>query len=141
MRCGWITARTLKPGETDFEPWFLMASSLFGLGCLIWLGFGLPWPHCWVRHLLGIPCPTCGSTRSALALAHGNVGRAFQLNPLMCLVYLGVIGFDFYAAAVLIFRTKRIRFIAMPKSTQQIVASVIVAAVLVNWIYLLCTMR
>jgi hypothetical protein len=141
MRTGWITARALKPGETDFEPWFLFASSLFGIGCLIWLGVGLPWPHCWVRHLLGIPCPTCGSTRSALALVHGNLGKALQVNPLMCLVYLGAIGFDLYAAAVLIFRAKRIRFVAMPKSTQRILASVLVAAVLGNWIYLLCTMR
>jgi len=39
-------------------------------------------PHvCLFQSLLGIPCPGCGITRSALALLAGHVGRAWTLNP------------------------------------------------------------
>ena len=141
VRSRWITVRSLNRGETDFEPWFLFASATFGIGCLVWLSLGLPWPQCWVRHVLGIPCPTCGSTRSALALLHGHLGQAFQFNPLMCAVYLGVLGFDLYAASVMVFRTKRLRFAPFPGRIQRLLAALLVMAVVSNWIYLLCTMR
>jgi len=37
---------------------------------------------CWVHSLLGIPCPTCGATRAALALAHGDWSAAMTVQPL-----------------------------------------------------------
>ncbi len=37
------------------------------------------------RALLGIYCPGCGTLRGLHQLAHGNLGAAFGLNPLMVL--------------------------------------------------------
>ena len=141
MKLKWITARPLAPGETDFEPWFLFASVTFGVGCLAWLTLGLPWPRCLVRHSVGIPCPTCGATRSALALAHGNIGVALHTNPLMCLVYLAVLVFDLYAATVLVCRTKRLRLERIPVQVQRVLRVIAVSLVIGNWIYLLCYLR
>lgn len=141
MKVGWISARPLARGETDFEPWFLFASATFGIGCLTWLTLKLPWPGCWIRHTTGIPCPTCGATRSALALAHGNLGVSFHTNPLMCLVYLGVIAFDLYAVTVLVFRTKRLRLERIPLQVQRVLRVIAVTIVIGNWIYLLCYLR
>jgi len=141
VKLGWVTTRPLAPGETDFEPWFLFASATFGIGCLVWLTLKLPWPVCWFRHSLGVPCPTCGATRSALALAHGNIGLAFHTNPLMCLAYLGVLVFDLYALAVLVFRMKRLRLERIPLQVQRVLRVIVVSVVIGNWIYLLCYLR
>lgn len=37
---------------------------------------------CMFRHFLRIECPGCGMTRAYLALLHGDLPRAFSLNPL-----------------------------------------------------------
>lgn len=39
-------------------------------------------PPCGLKTLSGLPCPACGSTRAFAALATGDVGHAFVLNPL-----------------------------------------------------------
>ncbi|YAG12927.1 DUF2752 domain-containing protein [Nostoc sp. DSM 114161] len=35
---------------------------------------------CPIRHLTGIPCPTCGMTRSFMAIAQGNLAQAVAEN-------------------------------------------------------------
>ncbi|WP_235526419.1 DUF2752 domain-containing protein [Nostoc piscinale] len=35
---------------------------------------------CPIRHLTGIPCPTCGMTRSFMAIGRGNLNQAFAEN-------------------------------------------------------------
>ncbi len=42
-------------------------------------------PPCFFRRLTGVPCPTCGGTRAALALAHGDLAGALAANPLVTL--------------------------------------------------------
>lgn len=37
---------------------------------------------CPLRRFLGIPCPTCGTTRAIAALFRGSVSEALALNPL-----------------------------------------------------------
>ncbi len=39
-------------------------------------------PGCVFHKMTGLPCPLCGGTRAASALLHGDVQRAFHLNPL-----------------------------------------------------------
>jgi hypothetical protein len=39
-------------------------------------GYRLPFLGCPVRHLTGIPCPTCGMTRSFMAIAQGHWSQA-----------------------------------------------------------------
>ncbi len=46
---------------------------------------------CAMRQYLGIPCPTCGMTRSVVLTLHGRIGDALTVNP----------AGPFWAAAVL----------------------------------------
>ncbi|MGQ9495106.1 MAG: DUF2752 domain-containing protein [Thermoanaerobaculaceae bacterium] len=55
-------------------------------------------PPCPFRELTGLPCPTCGTTRAALALGQGNLGQAISINPLAVATLLGAAGFSGWLA-------------------------------------------
>lgn len=63
------------------------------LGAYIYnLGYQLPYT-CPVRYLTGIPCPTCGMTRSFMAIARGNWNQAIThhlFGPALFLLFLVV---------------------------------------------------
>ena len=64
--------------------WLTIAA---GSVCLFVLepGKSILFPLCPFRALTGFTCPGCGSTRGIHQLLHGNIGAAFQLNPLLLL--------------------------------------------------------
>jgi len=43
---------------------------------------------CMLRRATGLPCPTCGLTRSFYAMGRGAVGEAFEEHPLGPLVFV-----------------------------------------------------
>ena len=129
--------RPLAPLETDFEFLFLGVSSGFASSCYLWLTFGLPWPRCWFRCLTGLPCPTCGATRCALALTHGDLLSALRQNPLMFVCYGSTILVNIYAAVVLLFRLPRPRLARVPTEVKRVLAVLVLIGLGANWIYLL----
>jgi len=52
---------------------------------LVWLGahFHHPAQLCLIKHLTGVPCPTCGFTRGALSFMHGHIIQTWLYNPLL----------------------------------------------------------
>ena len=57
--------------------------------------FGIVVPEiCWWRRWLGWDCPGCGLTRSFVALAHGDLARAWEFKP------VGVFLFAIVAAQI-----------------------------------------
>jgi len=55
----------------------------------------IPWPSCLFRKFTGVPCPTCGCTRSLAAWTRLDLGEALRFNPLffaLCLLLLGWLG-------------------------------------------------
>jgi Protein of unknown function (DUF2752) len=129
--------RPLAPKETDFEFLFLVVSSGLASSCYLWLTLGMPWPGCWVRRLTGLPCPTCGATRCAMSLAHGDLIAAWRHNPLIFLCYGGTLLVNLYAAAVLLFRLPRVRLANLPAKVKRVLGALFVFALTANWIYLL----
>jgi uncharacterized protein DUF2752 len=132
-----ICLRPLAPGETDFERLFLSVSLAVTASCFAWLVFGLPWPKCWFRHLTGLPCPTCGATRSVLALVHWNVVDAIRCNPLLFLCYFGTLVLDLYCTFVLLLGLPRLRLPRQPAKIKHRLCTLFFAALVLNWIYLL----
>jgi hypothetical protein len=129
--------RPLAPQETDFEFLFLVVSSGIAASCTLWLSLGMPWPGCWVRRLTGLPCPTCGATRCALALVHGDLAGALRHNPLILICYGATLLVDLYAAVVVLFRLRRLRLADVPAKVKRPLSAMIVLALTANWIYLL----
>jgi glycyl-tRNA synthetase (class II) len=43
---------------------------------------------CLFKHITGIPCPSCGATRSVLSLLQGHFTEAVTTNPLGILLFI-----------------------------------------------------
>ena len=129
--------RPLAPKETDFEFLFLTVSAGLAASCYLYLQFGMPWPGCWLRRLTGIPCPTCGATRCAMSLAHGDLVAAWRQNPLIFICYGGTLLMNSYAAVVLLFGSPRLRLAKLPSQIKRSLVALAVIALAANWVYLL----
>lgn len=61
-------------------------------------------PACPLHAVTGLPCPGCGTTRAALALAAGDPVAAFAANPLAALGWVAAIGGGLAALALVALR-------------------------------------
>ncbi len=43
---------------------------------------------CMIKNVTGVPCPSCGSTRSVMSLAEGHFAEATRQNPLGIVIAL-----------------------------------------------------
>lgn len=129
--------RPLIPGGHD--PELLWGSILFLAALLgtVWLASGIPTPLCPLHSLSGIPCPTCGTTRAAGALLHGDVKAAFIRNPLMTAVFLAAVLYIVYAAVVVIGRLPRPRWTTPSRTESYWIRISAIALIASNWVYLI----
>jgi hypothetical protein len=93
---------------------------------------------CLFKHVTGIPCPSCGSTRSALSILKGNFTDAIIINPFGIIILFFMIVFPswmfydlilkkdslyrFYIRSELVFKR---RWVAIPA----------ILIVLINWVW------
>jgi Protein of unknown function (DUF2752) len=134
MRLLW---RRRSAKEPDHELiWFAVSVACIA-GAAVWLGRALPWPGCAFLALTGLPCVTCGATRSMVALLHGNFLAALRWNPLAFLMLGGLVVFDLYAALVLVGRTARLRIVDWTVIEKNGARIVVIGLLALNWIYLL----
>jgi Protein of unknown function (DUF2752) len=134
MRFVW---RRVPPNDFNHELVWLVVSVAAAVGGAIWLRLGLPTLRCPFLAITGYPCLTCGATRCAIALGHGNFPAAWLWNPLAMMALCFVVVFDLYAAIVLIARAPRLRLIDWTRAEKNAVRIAVVALIVVNWIYLL----
>jgi hypothetical protein len=134
MRLLW---RRRSANGPDHELIWLSVSVAAIAGGATWMGLALPWPRCAFLAVTGLPCVTCGATRSAIAFLHGDFLVALRWNPLAFIAFCAVIAFDLYAAIVLLLRRPRLRIVdwsIAQKNTARIAAISLLA---LNWMYLL----
>jgi hypothetical protein len=134
MQLSW---RPRAPREFDYELVWLTVSLASLCAAAIWLTLNFPWPQCLFRTVTGLPCVTCGATRSALQFFHGNFAAALMFNPLAFVVYCGLTIFDIYALVVLITRGPRLRVTEISAAEKKIVRTLVVLLLVANWSYLL----
>jgi len=108
--------------------WFTCGAALFWLSAY----FHRPVQLCLVKRLTGVACPTCGFTRGALSLLHGQVAQAWLYNPLLysLLAVFSVV----IAVQVIWARGLCISLTSTERSTVWIVAGVLFFA---NWAYVI----
>jgi len=115
-----------------------------------WVGFHLFQPEpelqentlagtCMFKSVTGIPCPACGTTRSVVHLAHGDIQQAAWINPFgfIAMLFLILIPcwlmYDFVSKQRSLFHTYvRTEEIIKTKTWVYVPAILIV---LVNWLW------
>jgi hypothetical protein len=87
MRLSW------RPLDRRKAPLGTIYGAVLG-GCAVlasmWIWMDLPRLACPLRRMIGVPCPTCGSTRLVEALLRGDLRAALASNPLVFTVLVGV---------------------------------------------------
>jgi len=132
-----LIVHRLEPGELNHELLWLSVS-VGSLACAtIWFSFGLPWPSCVFHDITGLPCLTCGATRSTIAFLHGNFVAAWLWNPIAFLALCGITLFDLYALSVLVTRARRLRIVFLNERAKHFTRFMVIAALALNWLYLL----
>jgi len=131
-----VIFRHLRPGETNWE---LIWSAAFAVTALMggaWIALGLPTPKCVIYHSIGWPCLSCGGTRTARALLHGDLAGAWSWNPLVAVILVAAGVFVIYSGVVCALRLPRLRIEAVSPTTGLLIRMVLVAVLASNWIYL-----
>ena len=92
---------------------------------------------CILRSATGLPCATCGMTRSFCAIGRGDLGTAFAQHPLGLVLY-GFLVLVMLRSAAVAATGRRI----LPQAGRVFLwmAAVLVAATLVVWVARLCEM-
>lgn len=93
-------------------------------------------PSCAFKVLTGFPCPTCGSTRSMVHLAHAEFTAAFAMNPLICTVFFAAVFTLLYGTSAFLFRFPRIT-ICLSELEKRTIRAAAGMALLLNWFYLI----
>jgi len=91
-----------------------------------------PIPPCLFHQITGQPCPMCGATRSFVALAHADFGKAVYLYPLAPLMFLAMLIGLGYGGWVML-TGRRITW-RPSRRAQQRIGLVIVALFAANWL-------
>jgi hypothetical protein len=99
----------------------------------------LPITVCFFKLTTGFPCATCGTTRALGRLFHGDVAGAFGMNPLAA---AGAMALLPWAAADLLLMTRRKALrLELGPAAARAARVALVAAVVVNWAYLVAAGR
>jgi hypothetical protein len=93
---------------------------------------------CMMKHTLGIPCPSCGTTRSVSSLLEGDIVAAWQWNPFGFIVAVFMLVLPIWILWD-VFRNSSSLWRSYQKLEARIktpvLASVLIIMVLANWIW------
>jgi Zn-dependent protease with chaperone function len=96
-------------------------------------------PACVFKEATGIPCLTCGGTRSIVALSDLHIAQAFLFNPLLMMIFAASILFSLLVALGFVFHR---RIEVRLNATEARIARIFVAAAIAsNWAYLIVHLR
>jgi hypothetical protein len=127
---------------------YLILSTACAIG-YIWLSISYirdgPDQHgpglCLFKHITGIPCPSCGTTRSVLSLLHGDVTNSLIYNPFGVIIMLIMVILPIWISFDLVNRKSSLlkfynRTELLLKRTYIAVPALLI--VLSNWIWNIC---
>ena len=110
-----------------------------------WLAYNLSQQHalnskpvCFFKRTTGIPCPSCGNTRSVLAITSGDFYNAVLINPLGYVITAILIIFPFWILYDVILRKETLYrgYLQFEKAlSKKTVAILLILLILLNWIW------
>jgi hypothetical protein len=96
-------------------------------------------PICAFKAYTGIPCPTCGTTRSLVHLAYGDIASSLILNPLFSLAMISALILFFASLARFSFNLSRLT-LTHTRREGLLLRAGIAAFFLANWMYLIVSL-
>ncbi len=113
--------------------------ALVGLACVP-VAFAWPWLHaslgmdlpCPLRRFTGVPCPLCGMTTAAAALADGDLGASLAANPFLVVLAGGTLVMTVLMMARLAGRAAPAR--RWSPRADRVVTVVVTVAMAVSWV-------
>jgi len=96
---------------------------------------------CLIKSISGVPCPSCGTTRSIVELLDGNVITSLQWNPMGIIVLLIMLISPVWIMLDVLF--KRESFLKFYTRTEyhlksKWIAIPAIGLVIINWIWNIC---
>lgn len=121
---------------------------IFTLGLIAgysWLAYNL-WrqhavnnkPVCFFKRTTGIPCPSCGSTRSVMAITSGDFYNAILINPLGYVVTAVLLIFPFWLLYDVTLQKETLykSYLQFEKTvSKKAIAILLILLILLNWIW------
>jgi hypothetical protein len=103
---------------------------------------------CTFKKIIGIPCMTCGGTRSFFHFAHLRLKDSFLMNPLIFLIVTAVLFYGMVSVISLLIPHHRLNSlennngkkelkIVIPLWLKRILIILVIGSVLINWEYLI----
>ena len=96
-------------------------------------------PACPWKTLTGVPCPGCGTTRAALALARLDVAAAFAVSPLAAAAWSVLVGGGLIVGLLTLAGVEPPEPPRLIGGAESIFRLAVLGALVVNWIYLIYT--
>lgn len=91
---------------------------------------------CTFKLVTDVPCPTCGASRSIIALSDGRLVTALRLNPLLIGAVLAVFAYVPVAFVLWTRGLRRPRLRLVHPGARWGAVAVALAAVAVNWVFI-----
>ncbi|MGD8377477.1 MAG: DUF2752 domain-containing protein [Acidobacteriota bacterium] len=101
----------------------------------------LPLTPCPLHALTGLPCLSCGGTRSFMAFARFDVPEAIAMNPLVAALAAITAVYVVHALGVWILGWRRWRPTLGSERSRRAVRVAAIAGLLLNWSYLIAVGR
>ena len=133
-----MTAESPSPKLAVLVPPLITFVSVCGLLLLASIYDQLPVkaPECRLNSTFGVPCPTCGGTRSLQALTEGRWGQAFQFHPLVVVgIFTSVIWLALGIRSY--YRGDKPAQIAEQNQRLKRAGGVLLVLLIINWFYLI----
>lgn len=119
--------------------WLGLATAGLAWAAQLQLAGRLPLPGCLWRQLWGVPCPSCGMTRSLAAWTHLDPVAALRFHPLCFLACVVLLAWTGLALADQLTGRARLAALRARAETWPVWRTLAVLAAL-NWAYLLLTL-
>lgn len=119
--------------------------AILSLACYAWIGSQIIHTHgheeeltlCIFKNVTGIPCPSCGTTRSLLMLIAGDAEKSLMINPLGLIAALSLLIIPAWMITDAVTHKNTLsKFFLVAEQkikTQKILYMPLVALVLINW--------